>query len=349
MAVGHTSAVPLRGKKKVSAGMRFVQAGQNAEGADRLRNALVIGGLGFLGGNLSQALLDRQTQVTILAPSVKRHERSADDLEKQGAAILEGDIRDATVMMRAVKAQDVIFNLAGHSGTLRSMEDPWTDLDVNCRGNLVLLEAVRTENPSAKVVFAGSRLQYGRPVSLPVHEEQPMAPLCIHAVHKVAAEQYFSLYHRLYDLRTTVLRITNPYGPGQPAERSGYGIVNRFIHLALAGQPLPIYGDGSQIRDYLFVDDLTAALLQVGCMQASDGQVYNLGSGKGVRLVDMAKLIIAAAGSGRLQFMPWHPMAERVETGDFVADISKISRATGWHPRVTIEEGLARTVKACRV
>lgn len=312
------------------------------------RQILVIGGLGFVGRNLIRALLDLGARVTTITPSRERYGGTVRGIEARGAAVVEGDLRDVSLMAQSVKNQQVIFNLAGQSGAVRSMEDPWTDLDVNCRGNLVLLEAMRVHNPSARVVFPGSRLQYGRPLKVPVAEDHPMDPLSTHGVHKLAAEQYFLLYHKVYGLRTTVVRITNPYGPGQPRERSAYGIVNRLIHLALADQPLPIYGDGSQIRDYIYIDDVVNALLRVGAADASDGQSYNLGSGKGIRLVEMAQLIIGKAGRGRIEFVPWPPVAGRIETGDFIADISRISRELDWRPEITPEDGVARTVAAYR-
>ena len=153
---------------------------------------------------------------------------------------------------------------------------------------LVLLDAIRRHNPDAKLVFVGSRLQYGRPSALPVNEDHPRDALCVHAVHKNTIEEYLRVYAQLFGLRYSVARVTNPYGPGQPASRVAYGVVNRMIHLALANQVLPIYGDGSQQRDYVFVDDTAAALIQLGDSDAADGRAFNVGSGTGTALVDMA-------------------------------------------------------------
>jgi nucleoside-diphosphate-sugar epimerase len=247
-------------------------------------------------------------------------------------------------MRVAVSGQDVIFNLAGQSGAVRSMEDPWTDLDVNCRGSLVLLEALRTENPAARLVFVSSRLAYGSGGGDPVDEARPPDPLCIHAVHKLAVEQYLRLYRRIYGLKVTTARLTNPYGPGQPTSRTAYGVVNRLIHLALAGGTLPIYGDGRQRRDYIYIDDAVEALLRVAEASEGDGRVYNVGSGVGTLLVDMARSIIEIAGGGRIEFVSWPTLAEQIETGDFVADISRIRRELGWTPRVPLDDGLQRTV-----
>ena len=227
------------------------------------------------------------------------------------------------------------------------MEDPLTDLDVNCRGNLVLLETVRQESPGAKVVFVSSRLAYGRGGHEPIVEEQLADPLCVHAVHKLAVEQYLRLYGRLYGLRFAVARLTNPYGAGQPSGRTAYGVVNRLIHLALADATLPIYGDGRQLRDYIYIDDAVEALLRLA-RPLKATRLYNVGSGVGTPLVDMARLIIRLAGSGRVAMVPWPTLAEQIETGDFVANIGRIRREVGWQPRVSLDEGLDRTVTMCK-
>jgi len=231
------------------------------------------------------------------------------------------------------------------------MEDPWNDLDVNGRGMLTIIEAVRRETPTARVVFAGSRLEYGRVGSAPVAETHETDPLCLHAVHKLVAEQYLRLYERLYNISYAVARITNPYGPGQPRSRTSYGVVNRMIHLALANEVLTIYGDGRQRRDYIYIDDLIDALLTLGDPERATGaahNVYNVGTGVGTAIVDMATAISAAAGGGRIQFAEWPPLAEQIETGDFVADISRIRDDFGWSPSVSIDDGLRRTVASYR-
>jgi UDP-glucose 4-epimerase len=315
----------------------------------RDRAVLVVGGFGFIGLNLTVELARLGARVTVVTPSLDRHRSAAADGARRGVRAIEGDLRDADAMRLAVANQDVVFNLAGRSGAVRSMEDPWTDLDVNCRGNLMLLEALRGESPLAKLVFVSSRLAYGRAITdagapVRVGEDQPVDPLCVHAVHKLAVEQYLRLYSTLYGLKFSVARLTNPYGPGQPRERTAYGVVNRLIHLALSGEPLPVYGDGRQLRDYVYIEDAVRALLKLGEVSACNGHMYNVGSGVGTSLVEMARTIVSIAGGGEVEFVPWPPMAEQIDTGDFVADVSKIHQDAGWEPQIGLAEGLQRTV-----
>jgi UDP-glucose 4-epimerase len=308
------------------------------------RRALVLGGLGFIGSNLAARLVSLGARTTVVTPAKSRHAEGVIAQELAGISVVEADLRDISSMSRVVAEQDVVFNLAGQSGAVRSMEDPWTDLDVNCRGNLVLLEAVRRNNPTVKVVFVGSRLQYGRPLRLPAREEDTGEPLCLHAIHKSTVEQYLQVYSQLFGLRYSVARVTNPYGPGQPADRTSYGVINRLIHLALADGVLTIYGDGSQLRDYVYVDDVSAALMMMGSADAADGRIYNVGSGQGTSLIDVARDVIRHAGAGRIRHVEWPPLAARIETGDFVANISRIERELGWRPSHSLERGLEQTI-----
>ena len=312
------------------------------------RRSLVIGGLGFIGVNLADRLLKAGDDVTLVTPNRMRHEARAAAFAARGAHIVEGDLRDRDAMARAVAGQHVVFNLAGESGAVRSMEDPWTDLDVNCMGNLSLLEALRTVNREARLVFVGSRLQYGKQHQQPVGEDQEPEPLCLHAVHKLTVERYLRLYATLYGVQYTIARVTNPYGPGQPESRTAYGIVNRLIHLALAGKPLTVYGDGAQQRDYIYVDDLVSALVALAESPVSVGRAYNVGTGTGTRLIDMARTIIEIAGSGHVEHVDWPALAGQIETGDFIADTTRIERELGWRPTIGLRDGLERTVALSR-
>lgn len=308
------------------------------------RPVLVVGGLGYIGQHLSGALVDGGARVIIVTPVRERHEAAAAHLESRGARIIEADVREPMAMREAVRGQAVVFALSGRSGAVRSVHDPIGDLEVNCTGTLSLLEAIRADNPGAKLVFAASRLVYGAVRTVPVTEDVPVAPLCPHGAHKAMAEQYLAIYGRLHGVSATSLRITNPYGPGQPTERSAYGVINFLIHRALHGQTLPIYGDGTQLRDYVFIDDVVGALLRAG-LDARSG-VYNVGSGVGTAMIDAAQLIVETAGAGRVELVEWPPLAREIETGDFIADVRRIRDELGWQPAVDFAAGLRRTIAA---
>jgi nucleoside-diphosphate-sugar epimerase len=305
---------------------------------------LVAGGLGFIGINLTTSLLTQGARVAVLTPDRSRHAADAATLEHDGVEVVEGDLRDQALVEKLVDGRALIVNVAGQSGAVRSMEDPWTDLDVNLRGNLVLLEALRARNRDAKVVFAGSRLQYGHVDAMPVGEDAPRTPLCLYAIHKQTVEEYLALYSRLFGIRYSVARITNPYGPGQPSSTRAYGVINRMIQLAIADGVLTIYGDGLQQRDYIHIDDVVRALCRVSESPAADGHVYNVGTGRGTKMIELAAKITAIAGSGRIEHVEWPALARQVETGDFVPDITRIHRELDWAPSIGLDEGLERTV-----
>jgi nucleoside-diphosphate-sugar epimerase len=307
----------------------------------RDRSVLVLGGAGFLGTNLSRRLVEAGARVT--ATSTR-----ASALTPPGVRHVRWDATDADSVRPLVAEADVVFSMFGRSGAVRSVREPTGDLVVNGAGQLAVLEAVRQARPEAKVVFPSSRLAYGRVNELPVPETHPLEPLDVYAVHKLAGEHYHQIYHRVHGLRTTVLRITNPYGPGQAADRREYGLVNAMVQRALAGEPLTVFGDGRQLRDVVYIDDVTDAFLAAATLSATDGEVYNLGSGVGVPLVDVAHAIVRLAGRGRVEHAPWPALAERVETGDFVADVAKLTKTIDWRPRVALEDGLARTIAAYR-
>jgi UDP-glucose 4-epimerase len=300
---------------------------------------LVTGGLGFIGFNLVRALEATGATLAILSHSWPPQTENEEPANAR-MTFFKGDIRDSAVVDEAVAGRDVIFHLAGKSGPVASNASPLDDLDVNSRGTLTLLDSCRRLNPDVKVVFPSSRLVYGAAPTLPVSEAAPTAPLSIYGIHKLAAEQYLLLFQRLHGLRASILRITNPYGPFQRPEQNRYGIVNWFIHEALHGHTLTVYGGGEQLRDYIHVDDVVDAMLTAGLAPKADGKIFNVGSGRGVSFVDMAEHIIRAAGRGRLEHVDWPAEAALVETGDFVADTSLIAKSLGWKARIPLESGI---------
>jgi nucleoside-diphosphate-sugar epimerase len=302
------------------------------------KRVLVTGGLGFMGFNLVRTLQAADARLSVLSRSWPQPGGLESNLG--GVTFFKGDIRDAAVVDEAVGACDLIFHLAGKSGSVASNASPLDDLDVNIRGTLTLLESCRRLNAGAKIIFPSSRLVYGANAGQPTTEAAPTAPLSVYGIHKRAAEEYLLLYQRLHGLRASILRITNPYGPFQRPEQNRYGIVNWFIHEAMHGRPLPVYGDGAQLRDYIHIDDVVDAMLTAGVAPEADGRIFNVGSGRGVSFLEMAEYIIRAAGRGRVKHVDWPPDAALVETGDFVADTSLIAECLGWEARIPFESGI---------
>jgi nucleoside-diphosphate-sugar epimerase len=257
---------------------------------------------------------------------------------------IEGDIRDVSLMQEAVKDADYIFDLAAQVSYVHSNRDPLLDLDINCRGHLILLEACRQFNPKAKVVFSSSRFVYGSTQYNPVDEDHPTNCTSIYGIHKLNVEKYCDFYHAAHNLDTTCVRIANPYGPRQQMKHNAYGIVNWFIRLTMDGKPLTIYGDGKQIRDYIFVEDAAKGLMAVALSQGATGKTYNLGSGIGTSFRDMVGNIANCVPNTVIQEVPWPKDRYFVETGDYTSDISRIQAATGWAPEVNLREGIERTV-----
>jgi len=308
------------------------------------KKVLVTGGLGFIGLNVSQRLLELGAIVTVLDNFMPT------DVSKPLAEVLGhikvaiADIRDEEKVERVVRDQEVIFNLAGKSGAADSNKTPLNDLDINCRGHLTVLEACRTFNPKVTIVFPSSRLVYGKPLYLPVDEKHPLAPESIYAAHKLAVENYHLIYGKLYGIKATVLRISNPYGPFQAGEGRAYGIANSFIQAAVSGKPITLFGDGSQRRDYLYIDDLVEVLLRAASMPESRGRIYNIGDGQGTSLLELAEMAVAAAGQGSIVRVPWPEEYRAIETGDYQSDISLARHELGWSPSAEIHEGIKRTI-----
>jgi UDP-glucose 4-epimerase len=311
------------------------------QGAYAGARALILGGTGFLGGALAARLACLGAHVTIAA---LHNIGTESKLPLKGAvSFAQADLRDVLRMEELVRGQDLVFNFAGLSGAVNSNERPLDDLDVNGRGVLVLLEACRTRNPSVRIVFPGSRLQYGVPRYLPVDEAHPMFPTSMYGVHKMLGEWYHLLYCHLHGLRPTVLRISNPYGldsRGQVAR--GYNIANAYIRAALEDRPLRVFGDGGQLRDYIHIDDFVEAVLLVGASDQTVGKVFNLGSGVPVQLVRMAQLVVDTIGQGWIETVPWPPAYQSTETGDFYMDCRKLNRTIGWEPKIGLAEGISR-------
>jgi UDP-glucose 4-epimerase len=315
----------------------------------RGRRVLVTGGLGFIGSNLCRALADLGAQVTAVDSLLPDYGGNLFNLSsyEERVRINIADVRGHG-MEYLVKDQEVLFNLAGQVSHLDSMNDPVTDLEINCTSQLRVLEAVRKGNPELKVVYAGTRQVYGRPLYLPVDEKHLLQPVDVNGINKISGEFYHLVYHQVYGIRASSLRLTNTYGPRQLIRHNRQGFIGWFIRKAAFGEEIQIFGDGSQKRDFNHVDDVVDAFLRAGATDRSDGEVFNLGGESPVPLLDLVKLLVEVAGGGSYTLVPFPPERKRIDIGDFHADISKIRGALGWQPRRPLREGLAETIRYYR-
>ncbi|MGD9646062.1 MAG: NAD-dependent epimerase/dehydratase family protein [Pirellulales bacterium] len=316
----------------------------------RGRRAMITGGMGFLGSNLAIALVELGADVTIVDAMIPGYGGNLFNIApvRDQVTVNFADIRDAHVMNYLVLGQDYVFHLAGQVDHILSLTDPFPDIDINVKGTAVVMEACRHHNPAAKVIYSGTRGQYGRPASLPVSETAPTQPLGIYEITNLAAEKIVEAYHLVFGVRSVLLRITNTYGPRSQMHHSRYGVANWFVRLALDGQNIPVYGSGSILRDFLYVDDCVAALLMCAADERAFGQVFNVGVDVPSSFADLAAEVVRATGQGSWQLAPFSAERQAQEPGDFYSDISKIRTLLGWSPRTPLAEGLARTVEFYR-
>jgi len=303
---------------------------------------VVFGGTGFLGSHIADALVAYGADVTAfdLREPLRPHD---------GVTVVLGDITDAGAVRRVIEGADHLFAFAGGTGAVRSLADPLLDLHTSCEAQIVLLEAVREVAPGASVVFPGSRLEYGKPETLPAGEDKPLTGTSPYAINKIACDNFYRMYGEVHGLRTVVLRISNPYGSHNPGDsaRLGYGVMNAFVDRAIADDPIPLYGGGAQLRDFVFVDDVVRAALLASVTEAAWGGAFNIGSGEGVSLRSVAEAVVAEVGTGAVDVAaPWPEDAAAVETGDFYFDVTLAREVLGWVPETSLRDGIRCLVDA---
>jgi UDP-glucose 4-epimerase len=314
------------------------------------KRVLVTGGLGFIGSNLAIRLLDLGAHVTVvdsLIPETGGNPFNVDPVrDHPRLSVRTVDVRDFLAMERLVRDQAVIFNLAGQVSHIDSMQDPFTDLEINCRSQLALLDTCRKFAADTKVVFASTRQVYGRVAEdqLPVDERQPPSPVDVNGINKLAGERYHVLYNNVYGIHTSVLRLTNSYGPRMLVKNNRQTAIGWLIRQAMDGEEITIFGDGSQLRDFTFVDDLVEAFLLAGMNDAANGQVFNVGAMEPISLRELADLLVEVAGTGSYRLQPFPPERKVIDIGSIYVDDRKIRRTLKWRPQVDLREGLSRTI-----
>jgi UDP-glucose 4-epimerase len=309
-------------------------------------NVLITGGLGFIGSNLAARLLADGASVTLCDAMIEGYGGNPANIEEiRGRLEVDrADVRDADAMERLVSGRDVVFHLAAQVSHVMSMSNPYPDIDINIKGTAVVLEACRKKNPGAVVVRSGTRGQYGPAVKLPVSEETPSDPRGIYEISQLSSEMICRTYTRIHGIRTVPLRLTNVYGPRGQMRHSQFGVVNWFVRLALEGRPIPIFGTGKILRDFLYVDDCVEALVAAAASPAAVGEILNVGHDRPSTFLEVAELLRDLVPGTRIEFTEFSPERKAQEPGDFVSDITKIRRLLGWEPRTGLREGLSRTV-----
>jgi len=315
---------------------------------DELRGArvLITGGLGFLGSTLAHELVAAGTKVVLvdsLVPEYGGNRQNVADISDQ-VSVNISDVRDQHSLNELVREQDILFNLAGQTSHLDSMTDPYTDLEINCRAQLSILEACRHENPDIRIVFASTRQIYGRPQELPVNESHPIVPVDVNGINKTAGEWYHLLYGEVYGLHVSVLRLTNTYGPRMRVKDARQTFLGYWLRLAVEGRTIQVFGDGTQKRDFNYADDAARAFLLAALRDEARGRVYNLGSDEVVDLRELGELLVELNGAGELELVPFPPDRKAIDIGDFYADFSRIRAELGWEPRVPLRAGLERAL-----
>lgn len=311
-------------------------------------NCLVTGGLGFIGSNLALALAGADAKVTVVDSLEPRHGGDRENVAGAPVEVIVSDIAERDAVADTVAAADFIFNLAGQVSHLDSMTDPLHDLDINARSQLAFLEHVRRLNPGASIVYASTRQVYGRPRTVPVDESHPLDPVDVNGVSKLAADRLHRLYHRVHAMPASVLRLSNVYGPRQRLDGDHQGFLPAFVRRALEGEAITVFGDGSQRRDCLYVDDAVTALLAVSGNPAAYGEVFNIGHHDNESLLEIAHAVVAAAGSGEVVNTPWPEDRARIAIDSYWTDHSKATEVLGWRPTWSLADGLAATLEHYR-
>lgn len=309
------------------------------------RRVLITGGLGFIGSNLARRVVDLGGQVTLVDSLIPEYGGNLFNIAgiEDRVRVNISDVRDEHSMKYLVQGQDYLFNLAGQTSHLDSMQDPFTDLEINAKAQLVILEACRKYNPDIKIVFASTRQIYGKPEYLPVDEKHPVRPVDINGVNKLAGEWYHLLYNNVYGIRTSILRLTNTIGPRMRVKDARQTFLGIWVRLLVEGKPFEVW-DGQQLRDFTYVDDVVDAFLMAAASNDANGKVFNVGGNCIISLRDLAELLIQFNGGGEYIAREFPPDRKRIDIGDYYADWSRIHAVLGWEPKVVLRDGLARTL-----
>jgi UDP-glucose 4-epimerase len=313
-----------------------------ADSKDAFSGARVVitGGLGFIGSTLALRLAGLGADLLLIDNLFPEYGGNLFNIApiRERVSVEIADIRDVRAMRALLRGCDYLFNLAAQTSHMDSMADPETDLAINCRAQLTLLEACREVCPEARVVYGSTRQIYGKPRYLPVDEQHPLRPVDVNGVNKMAGEAYHILFHDVYGMHTVALRLTNTYGPRMRIKDARQTFIGVWLRAVLEDRPFEVWG-GEQLRDVTYVDDAAEAFLRAALAPAAKGRVFNIG-GDRLRLDALAEALIAANGGGRFERREFPAERKRIDIGDYYADDSAFRAATGWQARIPVSTGL---------
>lgn len=309
------------------------------------RKVMITGGLGFIGSTLARRLIEQGAEVTLIDSMIPQHGGNLFNIRglENKVCIQICDVRSENSMHYHVQGQEFFFNLAGQTCHLDSMQNPYLDLDINCRAQISMLEACRKCNPTMKIIFASTRQVYGRPEYLPVDELHRQRPIDANGINKMAGESYHILYHQVYGIPTCVLRLTNTYGPRMRIKDGRQTFLGIWFRNLIEGKPIEVW-DGRQLRDYTYVDDVIDAFLLAASREESNGQIFNLGGDTVLSLEQTAQCMVECNGGGQMEKRDFPPERKRIDIGDFYASYDRIRTLLGWQPKVSLPEGFQRTL-----
>ncbi len=313
----------------------------------RNSNCLITGGLGFIGSTLAIKLVELGADVTIIDAMIPEYGGNLFNIEpiKDKIKVNYSSVLDEHSMKFLVADRDFIFHLAAQVSHVKSLTDPFPDIDINIKGTALLMETCKKVNPGAIVVRTGTRGQYGPATKLPVNEQAPTNPKGIYEISQLTAEKIMKVYNDNFGIRSVLLRLTNIYGPRAQMRTPDYGVANWFIRLAIDDQTIKIFGDGKIKRDFLFVNDCVEAILKCAVCENAYGEIFNVGIDKPTDFLTFTNLVIDICGRGRWEFAPFSPERKAQEPGDFFSDISKIKDAVGWEPCYSMQDNLKETIE----
>ena len=309
------------------------------------RKVMVTGGLGFIGSALAVRLAKDGARVTVVDSSVPGCGANPHNLAavRDQVQVVAADIGDPAIA-DAIRGCSVIFNLAGEISHIHSMRQPPRDAELNAFAQLRLLELCGRVEPGVRVVYAGTRQIYGVPQYLPVDENHPVRPVDFNGIHKYAATQYHLQWNEMGRIDARVLRLSNVYGPRMALNIPCQGFLGNFLRRSLLGQTIEIFGDGQQIRDPVYVDDVVDAFLLAGGAEDARSRVWNVGGAEPLSLDRIAALMTAEAGAPEPIFKPFPEEQKSIDIGSYFTDTARIRRELGWEPKVGFPEGIRRSL-----